>query len=176
MATSPASPLRYDGLTKLLHWLSACLIVVLFVLALVWEGMPREQTPPLKHLHVSLGVVLAALFLIRILWRATGGRRLPRADAGIQGSAAIGMHHLLYLLVVLQLAAGFAKRWVRGRDVEFFGLGIPAPFTMPETWRPAISAFHEWNAWIIIVLAALHALAALYHHFIKRDGVLRRMG
>jgi len=166
---------RYDGLTRLLHWLSALLIIALFVLALVWQSLPREQTPPLKHLHVGLGVVLAAIFLVRLVWRATAGRRLPRADAGWRGGAALALHRLFYVLIVLQLAAGFCKRWVRGREVEFFGMGIPAPFAMPEHWRSALGIFHEWNAWLIIALAVLHILAALQHHFACRDGVLRRM-
>jgi len=52
---------------------------------------------------------------------------------------------------------------------------IPSPLALPADWRPAINAVHHWNSWLIIGVVALHVAAALFHHFVLRDGVLRRM-
>ncbi|WP_186332236.1 cytochrome b [Bordetella genomosp. 13] len=82
---------RYDGPTRLLHWATALLIIAIFSLFLIWDALPREQTGPYKHLHVGLGVILAAVFLLRIVWRAYAGRKLPNADPGWKGMAALAM-------------------------------------------------------------------------------------
>ena len=85
------------------------------------------------------------------------------------------MHYLLYGLLIAMVIAGFGKRWVRGHGVEFFGTSIPSPIALDPSWRPAFNWVHHWGAWAIIILAGLHAAAALFHHYAWRDGVLRRM-
>lgn len=91
--------------------------------------------------------------------------------------ASKGVHYLLYVLLVAQAALGFAFRWAQGHPVGFFGLfGIAnpfGPFTRPE--RHLIHDLHEWIGWAIIILAFGHALAALYHHYVLKDRVLKRM-
>ena len=73
-----ALPVGYDGLAIALHWITALLVVTLFALAEIWGFLPRGT--PLRHgmqsLHISLGVMLAAVFLLRLVWRNTGARRV----------------------------------------------------------------------------------------------------
>lgn len=79
------SPTRYDTPTILLHWLTALLVIGLFALAEIWDALPRG-TPArklLQSLHVSFGLLFAAVLVARIVWRLTAGRRLPRASGGI---------------------------------------------------------------------------------------------
>jgi cytochrome b561 len=72
---------------------------------------------------------------------------------------------------------GFAFRWAQGHAVSFFGLfAIPGPYG--ELARPArrqLHELHEYGGWAIVILAGLHAAAALYHHYALRDRVLGRM-
>lgn len=173
MPSAPSAD-RYDTPTRLLHWLSALLILTLFLLPQIWSRLPREARAGYEHLHVSLGVILAAVFLARVLWRALRSVHLP-AEPGLQGALATSAHRLLYLLMLIQILTGLARRWVRERGVEFFGLMIPPPLHLNPDWRPVISAVHNWNQWLIVTVALLHASAALMHHYIRRDGVLRRM-
>jgi cytochrome b561 len=167
----------YDATTKLLHWLTALLVLALFGLSQLWGYIPDRPTRALMvHTHVGLGVLLCVTIVLRIVWRLGFGRRLPWADPGVQGLAAHGMHLLLYGLIVVQAVDGLSRRWVRGRGVEFFTwFDIPSPITHNEALRPAINWVHNWNAWLIMVLVAGHVAAALFHHYVIRDGLLRRM-
>jgi cytochrome b561 len=167
----------YDPLTKLLHWVTAVLVLALFALSQIWPFVPsREARGVLELTHISLGVLLALAIVLRIAWRLGWGRRLPHAEPGLPGLAADALHKLLYVLIVLQVLAGLSKRWVRGRGVGFFGLfDIPPPLTIPPGLRMAVNWVHHWDAWLIMALVAGHAGAALFHHYVIRDGVLRRM-
>lgn len=174
-ASVPASP-RYDTATRSLHWLTAALVLLLFALPQIWHRLPKASARPLEHLHIAVGVLLAAVLVLRIVWRLGWGRRLPPAARGVSRHAAHAMHVTLYVLLAVQALTGFAKRWVRGRDVDVLGLfQIPPPVHLPETWRPLVGGIHYWNSWLIIALAALHVAAALVHHYAWRDGLLRRM-
>jgi cytochrome b561 len=86
------------------------------------------------------------------------------------------VHSLLYVLLAAEAALGFVLRWSGDQAMSFFGLLIAPPFA-PFS-RPAhhlVGEVHDWIGWTIITLAAGHASAALFHHFVLRDGVLRRM-
>jgi cytochrome b561 len=91
--------------------------------------------------------------------------------------ASKATHYLLYLLLVVQTGLGFVFRWAQGHPVGFFGLfGIPGPFGAADRpTRHLVHALHEYVGWAIIIIAALHALAALYHHYVLKDRVLKRM-
>jgi len=176
-ALDVAAP-AYDRTTILLHWLTALLVVALFALAQVWEAMPRG-TPArksLQSLHISLGLLLTVLFVWRAAWRATGGRRLPPASRGALQAAAKSVHYLLYLLLAAQIVLGFLFRWAQAEPFTFFGwFSIPTLVPLTRDQRHFFGDLHNYVAWAIVVLAGLHALAALFHHYALRDGLLRRM-
>ena len=86
------------------------------------------------------------------------------------------MHYILYLLLVTMILAGLGKISSQGHAANFFGLfAVPPLISFDRSWRPIANTVHYWGAWTIIVLAALHALAALLHHYAQHDDVLRRM-
>jgi cytochrome b561 len=176
--TPPDDVLRYDGIGIAVHWITAALVIVLFALAQGWGFLPRGN--PARHfmqsLHVALGLVLTVTLLLRIVWRAAFGRRLPPASTGVVELAARGMHYVLYCLLVLMVIAGFGKQWLGGHSVGFFSLfSIPSPIPADRAWLSVANTAHSWGAWAIIILAGLHAAAALFHHYLLRDAVLRRM-
>jgi cytochrome b561 len=83
---------------------------------------------------------------------------------------------LLYILLVAEAALGFAFRWGAGRPMEFFGAGIPPLIgEIAKPLRHQLREFHEWIGWAIIIIAALHAASALYHYYVLKDRVLKRM-
>jgi cytochrome b561 len=80
------------------------------------------------------------------------------------------------MLLVAEAALGFSFRWGAGRPMAFFGTGIaPMIAEIARPLRRELREFHEWIGWAIIVLALIHALAALYHHYVLKDRVLVRM-
>nr|WP_315845607.1 cytochrome b [uncultured Achromobacter sp.] len=176
-ASHPVSA-HYDRGTIVFHWLTAFLVVGLFALAETWSFLPRG-TPTrrlLQSLHISFGLAFAAVFVLRVIWRLCLGRRLPPASSGWLRVASTGVHGLLYLLMAVQIALGFLFRWAQGEPFAFFGLfNVPTLIAIDHEQRQFIGGLHDTVAWTIIILALLHALAALFHHYVLRDGVLRRM-
>ncbi|MDE1992720.1 MAG: cytochrome b [Rhizobiaceae bacterium] len=176
-ASAPISTTRYDRWTICLHWLSAILVIGLFAAAYIWNSLP-PGTPLRKWLqaiHISFGLVFTVVFVLRLFWRSAKGRHFAR-DAGAVGILSKGMHILLYVLLTAQVLLGFLLRWAQGEPFLFFGLfSVPSLFGPDKGLAHIFEWLHNYTAWTIIILAAGHAVAALTHHYLLRDGVLKRM-
>ena len=167
---------HYDRVSIWLHWLTALLVITQFALALLWDGFGRPAHRTMVMLHMSFGIILTVLIAARVVWRLMPSHQLPSLEAGWVGRAAKGVHYLLYVLLAAEAVLGFLTRWWEGRAMSFFGLLIPGPFG--EGNRPTHEMLIEWHekvGWAIIIVALGHAAAALYHHFVLKDRVLRRM-
>jgi cytochrome b561 len=176
--TMTETKMRYDPITISLHWATALLVVTLFGLAEFWDFLPRGT--PLRHnlqgLHISLGLILTAVVTLRIIWRAGFGRRLPEIVSTLPYWAAKSAHYLLYCLLIGQIALGFLFRWAQGEAFTFFGLfAVPPAFAPDKALAGTIGEAHDLVGWSIILLAGLHAAAALLHHYALHDNTLRRM-
>ena len=172
--TAP-SELKYDGFSILLHWLTALLVIALWALGQSLSFFPKGA-PRLTALsvHMALGLLVGAVILVRIGWRSSAGRHLPAADEGVQNLVAKGVHYGLYLLLVLTVGFGVARAWVHGLHVfDWFTFHRPA-FATPGVIY-IVSETHSDLADILVIVAGLHAAAALMHHYVMRDSVLRRM-
>ncbi len=169
-------PPSYDHAVIALHWATALLVVSLFGLAEIWSFLPNGPLATgMQSVHVSLGMLLAAILIVRIIWRTRFAKPIPPAAHGLQHIAATGMHLALYVLLIGQVTLGFLDAWTGGPAV-FFGLfAIPSPFKFSSVASNRIYFLHYYNAWLIICLAGGHAVIALSHHYLQRDGVLYRM-
>jgi len=172
---SLAAPESYDRHTIALHWITAALVLLLWgsaqLIDFFAKGAPRWN---MLGVHMTLGVILAVILLRRVFWRFTAGTRLPPADAGWRGRAAVATHFLLYGLLIAQVLLGFANAWVRGEHVYTWFV-IPAFDPADKDLRHNVGELHELGANLILIVAGLHAAAGLFHHYMLRDGVLRRM-
>jgi cytochrome b561 len=168
---------NYDNVAVALHWLTALLVVVQFALAISWDYFAKPTRQGMESVHISLGVLLTAVILVRIAWRLMPGHERPAIVSGWVKVASLGVHYLLYALLVAQAGLGFAFRWAQGHSVSFFGLfGIPGPYgQLARPDRRLLHELHEYGGWAIVIIAGLHAAAALYHHYALRDRVLARM-
>jgi cytochrome b561 len=167
---------RYDPVAIGLHWATALMVVCQFALAEIWGLVPRPTRQLMISSHTSIGLLLTLVIIARIAWRVTPGHQVRAVTAGWVEAASKGVHYLLYGLLAAEAGFGFLYRWSQGQSMNFFGLVIAPPFD--KFSRPVhnlIAGAHDWIAWIIIVLAAGHAGAALFHHYVLRDDVLRRM-
>ena len=166
----------YDGVAIALHWLTALLVVANFALAQTWDWFAKPTRQLMEHTHMSFGVLLTAVILARIAWRFIPGHRLSSFEKGWMRVASKGTHYVLYLLLIAEAALGFVFRWGPARPRAFFGSEIPPMFEkMPRPVTHQLREFHEWIGWAIIVIALLHAVSALYHHYVLKDRVLVRM-
>ena len=166
----------YDGVAIALHWFTALLVFANFALAHTWDWFAKPTKGLMEQAHMSFGVLLTAAILARLIWRWLPGHQVSSLEAGWVKLASKGTHYLLYLLLIAEAALGFAFRWGAGRPMAFFGTGIPPMIgEMARPLRRELREYHEWIGWGIITLALLHALAALYHHYVLKDRVLTRM-
>lgn len=177
-------PLRNDArrfglVSVVLHWGVALTVFGLFGVGLWMVGLdyysPWYQQAP--FLHKSVGVVLFAVMLLRLVWRWISPP--PPALATHARWERIGAHlgHLaLYLLVFAILISGYLISTADGRPVSVFGLfEVPATLSGLDRQEDIAGAVHYWLAWTLIALVVVHAAAALKHHFIDRDVTLLRM-
>jgi cytochrome b561 len=168
---------NYDNVAITLHWVTAMLVVIQFALAMVWDEFPKPTQEAMQSVHVSLGVLMTAVILMRIVWRLIPGHQVSSLDLGWLRLASKGVHYVLYLLLIAQATTGFLFRWSQGHPVSFFGLfGIPSPFPVFDKGaRHQLHGLHDKIGWAIVIIAFAHALAALYHHYGLKDRVLTRM-
>ena len=165
----------YDPRTIWFHWLTVLLVGAQWVGAHAIDWFPRGLLrTDARSVHVVLGVLLGVLIVARLTWRATGGLRLPPIDKGALKLAATTVHALLYLLVIAIVVLGILTFLTRGDSL--FGLvTIPRLNLGGKDLHRQINHLHSLAANVILVVAAVHAAAALWHQYGRRDGVLSRM-
>lgn len=170
--------LRYGAIAMLFHWVIVALIIVQFLLANKEHGMPLGPAKiAVLAQHKSIGITILLLAILRLIWRFFGAVPAdpPRAPRW-QIFLAHGTHYLLYALLFIIPLVGWLMSSARSFSVSWFGL-----VTLPDLIGPNRSAYsflhetHEFLANVLLYVAVIHALAALKHHFIDRDNVLRRM-
>jgi len=167
--------IRYSPAQITLHWLSALLVLV--IVALPYLG---DLVAPLLGgrggvftLHKSLGLTLLLLTVIRLVVRARYGTPdLLAAEPALQRFAARFGHALLYLVVLAMPISGLV---FSSRAFEYFWLFPVGPLGFPEEVRDVAHDFHEATQWVLYALVLGHAAMALFHHYVKRDGVLTSM-
>lgn len=168
----------YGSIAKTFHWLIAFLIVGQFVLANIAEGLPlgMEKIGVLAR-HKSDGILILMLAVLRIAWRL--GNTPPPPEASLtrwQTIASRGAHQLLYVLLFALPLSGWLMSSAKNYPVSFFGLvQLPNLVAPSESAFQTLLAVHETLATAMLVIAGVHISAALWHHFFKRDNVLRRM-
>ncbi|HEV2441284.1 MAG TPA: cytochrome b/b6 domain-containing protein [Steroidobacteraceae bacterium] len=168
-------PVSYDGVSIALHWLTAGLVVVLWTLGQTIDFFPKGAPKiDARSVHITLGATLGIVLIVRMIWRASAGRRLPLANSGWLGVTAKVVHYGLYLLVGVTVALGIFNAWQRG-DVLFNVYTIPKLIPGDLALKRTLEDLHGDFADVVLIVAGLHAAAALAHHYLLRDRVLRRM-
>ena len=170
---------RYPSSMRALHWLVALAVLVVYGVTYLEAFFPRGSVGRayIWWTHISVGLALVALLVLRIPNRILA--RQPAPSAALSRPvhiAAAAVHGLLYLLLIATPLVGIWLAFLRGDAVTFFSLfTIPSPIGIDRTFAREIKEVHETMANALVVLALLHAAAALVHHFVLKDDVLRRM-
>ena len=163
----------YDRTTIGFHWITAALVVALWLLGQTADWVPKG---PLREVawstHFTLGFLLAAVWIGRLVWRVRGGRHLPGVGPAYAVKLAAAVHGLLYLVIAVVIAVGIANLYAHGQNI--WGL-VSFPKISDAGTRRTINETHEWAANILLLIAAGHASVALLHQYALRDGVLARM-
>ncbi len=171
-----ASDNKYDINTIILHWLTALIVFFQFISAEFWDYFPRPERHFLIISHMSLGFLLAVILTLRVIWRLSFGTQISEIAPTLFDRGAKALHILLYLLLAAQMPLGFFTRWTDNQPLDVFGLAIASPLgACSKATGNFVDQVHDINAWIIMALVGIHAVAALVHHYLLRDTVLPRM-
>lgn len=168
----------YTGLAKALHWLILALLIAQFIFAWTMPSIGRN-TPvtTLISLHFTFGVIILAVAVVRLAWRLTHPE--PKPLDGLppwQTTSARIVHWLLYLLLLVVPILGWINASWRGMPIVMFGLELPKLVaTRAAGWQWTGDVHGLLATYAILALVGLHVVAVLYHHFIRRDGMLQRM-
>jgi cytochrome b561 len=177
---------RYSAVAILLHWASALGVLVLIGIGLTMAhaGLAPLRQFQLYQWHKSVGITVLALTALRVLWRLT--HRPPPHPAGMparERRSAAAAHHLLYLLLVGLPLTGWAVVSLSPFNIPTVLYGVvPWPHLPlaalspdPAAAEAILKRVHALGAWFLAALLAVHVAAALRHHLVLRDDVLRRM-
>ena len=176
--TSFSSGRAYDPVAKALHWVVFLLLAAQYAVGSIMPHIGRN-TPvtTLISLHFTFGVIILAVAVVRLLWRLTHGEPAPLD--GIppwQTLSARIVHWLLYLLLFVVPLLGWINASYRGMPVVMFGLELPKLLaTRAPGWGWTGDVHGLLANYVMLGLVGLHVAAALYHYFVRHDGVLQRM-
>lgn len=169
---------RYGSLAQFFHWATVALIVFQFVVMELAEDLPRGlEKLELYARHKSVGITILALAVLRLAWRfGNPVPPAPRDVAAWQRRAADVSHWLLYGLLFALPLSGWMMSSAANYPVSWFGLfQLPDLVGASERLHETLEDVHETLANALLVVAGVHVLAALQHHFLLKDDVLRRM-
>ena len=173
------SEVRYGLINIVLHWATAVMVIALFVLG-VWMvdlDYYSEWYRLGPDLHRSFGVMLALIVVIRLMLRLLNPppRPLP-ANYAWEHAVATAIHCLLFMLVLAVAIAGYLMSTADGRSVDVFGwFNVPATIVFFDDQEEIFGDLHWYLALALILVAGLHAAAALGHHYVRKDDTMRRM-
>jgi cytochrome b561 len=171
------TPQRYGFMAVGLHWFMFLLLVVVYSCIELRELFPKGSEPRdlLKTWHFMLGLLVFALVWLRLAVRLSGSVPLAGQESDWQTILAKFVHFALYMLMILMPLLGWLMLSAAGKPIPFFGLTLPSLISEDKNIAQFLKETHETLGTIGYFLIAAHALAALYHHFIKKDGTLFRM-
>lgn len=169
---------RYPRTLIALHWLTLLLIVVAYV-CMEFRGIfPRGSAPRewMKATHFSAGLTVLLFVVARLVARLRGP--IPPVTPALpaaQKLAAAAVHWALYAFLIAMPLLGWLLLSAEGARISLWGVPVPALVGVDRKLAHTLEEWHEAGATVGYALIGLHALAALYHHYIRRDDTLRRM-
>jgi cytochrome b561 len=171
--------LGYSLVARAFHWITAALVLTMIPIGISMASFDLGGAieDPLYHIHRSIGAVVLAITVVRLIYRLRHpAPPLPPDMAAWQRSAALFTHWALYILLIVQPIVGWIATSAYRAPTLFFWL-----FELPPIWREdrpfseAMFVVHRSLGIFIATLILVHIAAALYHHFALKDGVLKRM-
>jgi cytochrome b561 len=173
------SPSRYGALPQLVHWLTALFVICSWLLGNFHDDIPRGPWRAFGlFTHMTLGQCVFVLVLARLVWRYANPPPPPEQTryGKLLEMVATLAHYVLYALLLVVPFLGVILQLKRGHALPIFGLGeFASPWPADRPTARTILRVHEFCADALLILAGVHACAALVHHYLFRDRTLIRM-
>lgn len=173
------TPEKFGSLTKLLHWTIFTLFVIQYFLVYRREYFPKGSAEKLQYmlLHKSFGVCILVLAFAMLIWGRIGKRpAMPINMSSMEKLAAKTIHLLLYLAMFLMPITGMLMSQFSGYPISVFGwFDMPSLFSKNESFADFFHEAHEVSSFAVMAIVGIHVIAALFHHYVRKDNVLTRM-
>jgi cytochrome b561 len=170
---------RYDSVAITLHW--AIALLILANIGIAWSLDSFDDHSPVHDqvltIHKSVGTTVLLLAVLRVAWRwSHPAPPLPASVPIWQRRVALVTHGLLYVAMFVMPVTGLLDSAAFSETVHyFFVVDIPPFMAHDEPFGHAAMGVHKFTALVLYGLLLAHAGAALFHHYVLKDGVLRRM-
>lgn len=168
----------YGSVAKFLHWLIAISVLLMLLVGVSFDYLPKPLYAFALPIHKSLGVTILGLIILRLLWRlANPVPRLPKNTPQWECIAMRAVHFLFYVIIIAMPITGIVMTIAGSHPLTFWWLlNIHVPFIPADKALSSLMFnWHAYLAWTIAALIVLHTAAALKHHFINKDTILVRM-
>jgi cytochrome b561 len=169
---------NYGATAKWLHWLVGVIAIVMLIAGRTLESLPLDERTQIIMVHSGLGTLVLLLMIVRLVWRRTHTPPpLPEGIGANQVRLSLWMHRALYVLFILQALFGIGQAmFLSDYEVVAFGfLNYSAMAADDAGLARVFHVLHGVNSALLSLLVLGHIGAALYHHFVQKDNVLRRM-
>ncbi|GGY21736.1 cytochrome b [Paludibacterium paludis] len=170
---------HYHPLSIGLHWLMFILFVIALAAIEIRGYVPKdagaEFRAQLRQWHILSGLFVFVLVWLRIAVKLRFGAPPILGESAWQVRAAHALHGLLYLVMILLPVTGVVFSQAGGREIGVFGVVLPMMVSPDPELRALVKNVHELLGNAVYFLVGLHAVAALWHHFVLKDDTLRRM-
>lgn len=165
----------YGSVAKFFHWLISALIIFMLIFGYFLDDVPKDYQPITYNIHKLTGLTILCLMVLRLGWALINPKPVLLVALPWERLAERMVHFMLYLFAILMPLAGWVGSVAANRPPHLGRLQFELPISQNKALSNAAFDVHGTTAIILIVLISVHVLAALYHHFIKRDNILVRM-
>jgi cytochrome b561 len=166
----------YGWISIVLHWLTAAVVITMFVVGTMSQSADREEYLRMVHLHTTIGMTAYALLWGRVIWRFAVGHPGPLPKQGVFFFTIGKYFHFVMLVAIgVMLLSGPLMAWTAGDSIQVFALAIPAPFGRLEDARHVLRSVHGYTASFILAAMVLHVLAVFKHTVLHRDGTFDKI-
>jgi cytochrome b561 len=166
----------YGWISIALHWLTAVIVLAMFVIGTMSQSADKEEYLRLVHLHTTIGMTVYVLLWGRIAWRFAVGHPGPLPKQGVV-FFSIGkyFHFLMLTAIAVMLLSGPLMVWTAGDAIGVFAFAIPSPLGKLEGAKHLLRSVHGYTASFILAAVILHVLAVFKHTVLNRDGTFDKI-
>lgn len=169
----------YGIFTILFHWVTAVVTMLIFGLGIYlihFGGYSSPNFLKIAHFHYAMGSLLFIWVAVRLLWRLTSKTPVALTQSLLAKIIIKLIKFSLYLLLFAIMITGYLTVTYEGQSIDVFGFfQVPSLIMLDNDQLNIAALAHKYLSWVLIVIVIIHALAALIHHFIRKDKTLVRM-